>query len=733
MANSTPNNPPQRSHKTTGKGKTLLPDYPVNQFNGLNTFIKDLRALADGETPDSMNWITGKYKDNISLRHGYALLGITRNAGLGRITGIGVGQTANGTQVPFFSYGQKVKYYSATTGDTAEIGTNALPVAAAADDISFMPYQNLAGAFMYLTSQNSSIYKIATANPSSIIDQLSTAYRGIARIEQSRMFMWQRKDAYGNGYTNILNVGVSDKATLSQYSQTTGENLATGDGSTRAYSGNLAGATGKQTVFNTEFAAPIAAGVSITGISVAVQAVVTVASHSLNVGDPIIINGVVGMTQINNVIGFVYATTPTTITTNINSTTFTAWGSAGTIFKCEYFIDNDNAILKSNLGGAGTINYATGAYVLNFITAPLNGQNIYAQYYPEDATSGGVADFTVDGTTSGKGKIFNQFDGGGDIQAVFPFDQVLYCFHLIKSWYLTMTTNDTQAQNLPYRTLLGIPYFRGGVGTDDGVIFLDTSTSSQPFVKELTIQDNSATTVITVVPISLSDMLDLSAYGFSSVAIIRWSDYDIMAVSSSQNGIPTAQNTVMFVRNIYSEQWDLVDYCGSCFATWNGSLLAGDSLSNNVFQLFSGTDDDGANIANHWTSKMYDLGSSGLKKCYRFVVKGLIQQTQNIDIYFATDSGSFVKLKTISGTGSYVNLGNPVTVGSSTVGSNVVGGGGTITAYPYEAQFTIALDSFQYIQVQFQANSIGFCSIDEYVFKDIRLTSRNVPPSHIAS
>ena len=170
-------------------------------------------------------------------------------------------------------------------------------------------------------------------------------------------------------------------------------------------------------------------------------------------------------------------------------------------------------------------------------------------------------------------------------------------------------------------------------------------------VKILTIDNNSATTVITVVPISISDALDLASYGFAYVAMTRWNDYDIMAISQSLNGVPQAINTLMYVRNIYSEQWDLIDYAGSCFASYNGSLLAGDSLSNNVYTLFSGTDDDGANIANHWISKQYDLGAGGLKKCYRFVVKGLIQQTQNIDIYFAYDNGSFVKTKTVSGTG----------------------------------------------------------------------------------
>ncbi len=718
--------------KAGGKHRTLLPDYRVSEWGGLNTYIKDLTELADGQSPDSLNWLTGKYKDHIELRGGYQLLGLTRIAGTGRITGLGVASTPAGVQVPFFSYLQKLKYYNAATLDTVEIGTDTLPVKASGEDVSFMPYQNLAGTWMYLTSPHSSIYKIGTVNPGNISDQNSVSYRGIAKIESNRMFMWQRLDQYGQKYMNVLYIGVSDKATITQYTQTTAINIGTGDGTTKSFSGSsITGIGGVVTSFATEFGAPIANGVSITGISKATQAVVTVGAHSLVVGNAILINGVSGMSEINNIIGIVDAVTATTITLSINSTNFTMYSSSGTIYLAEYFIDDQNGVLNSSLGGTGTINYTTGAYTLLFNTAPLNSQNIYAQFYTEDATNGGVVDFTQDGSTNGKGKAFNQFDGGGDINGVFPFDQVQYCFHLIKSWYLTLGTDDTKASNLPYRTLLGIPYFRGGVGTDDGIVFLDVSTPSKPEVKILTIDNNSATAVITVVPVTISDNLDLSAYGFGTVAVTSWNDYDIMACAGSLNGIVQTVNTQFFVRNKYSEQWDLLDYAASCFAPYYGALLAGDSLSNNVFTLFSGFDDDGALIANRWTSKMYDFGYPGLKNTYRFVIKGLIQQTQNIDIYFSYDSGAFVLTKTVKGNGSYVNLGNPVTVGSSTVGMNVIGGGGVITAYPFEGEFTIASDNFEYVQVQFQANNIGYVQIDEYVFKDNRIHSRKVPASRI--
>ena len=718
----------KRVIKLGGKSKTIISDYIVSEFNGLNTFVKDIKQLADGETPDSLNWMTGKQKDSISLRGGYALLGTTRNAGTGRITGLGVGMQSNGTQVPFFTYLRKIKYYNATTRDTAEVSaTDILPSLASGDDVSVMPYQNLAGSFVYLTSPNSSIYKIVVCNPATAVDQQSTAFRGTAKIGQTRMFLWNRLDSNQSADKLSLYLSVSDFTTISQYTQVTKLSSGTGDGSNKTFTGTVqAGtATGNvlDTIFYTEFAAPIAAGVVITGISKATNAVITVSSHSFVAGNPIIINSVSGMTEINNLIGFVQSVTATTITTNINSTAFTTYSSAGDIYLAEYFIDDKNGNLNSNAGGTGTINYATNVFSLTFITAPINSQHIYAQVYLENATSGGVCDFLGTGSA-----LYSQNDGGGNMQSVVPFDQVEYCFHQLKTWYLNL--NASTPTNLQYRSLLGLPYFRAAYPTDNFIFFLDTSNPAQPKAKTLTIDNANATAVVTVVPDSISEKLDLSSFGFNLSAAFTWGDYNIFVCAATLNGVVQTVNTVMFAMNIYTNQWDKLDYCASCFAQYNGTLLAGDSLTNNVFTLFSGFDDDGALINNYWTSKLFNLGIEGLKNTNRFTIRGLIQQTQNIDIYFAYDNGNFVKVATVNGNGNYVNVGSPTIIGSNTSGSTIVGGGGsTVVGYPYEVDFTIASDLYEYVQVKFVANNIGYCQIDEFGFKDNRLKSRSVLPT----
>lgn len=723
-----------------GRGNREPSDFTVSEWNGLITSIKDITELPDGATPDSLNWITGRDKDHIELRRGYAVLGTTKRNGTGRISGLGVVARNDGKQVPFFSFNQKILYYDSTAQNTIEIGTNTLPAVSSGEDVSFMPYQNLAGAHMYVMSPTSSIYKIEAPNPGDVTD-LKIKPTGYGKIDTNRMYIWNRRDILGSKYQTDLLIGRVDQgfalANSGPFAQTTKELIAAGNGSTKTFSGTLAfkAANPLQTALITEFAAIVAPSVAITAITQASSVVITAVGNTFVRGDYVFIDGAGGMTEINNLFGTVISVSGSLVTVSINSSTFTAYTSGGSIYKAEHFIDDINGNLNSNLGGTGTINYTTGAYNITFNTAPVTTKNFYAQYYTEDATNKGVADLTVT-NTKGDGKIFPQFDGGGDLESVFPFDQVQYCFHQIKTWYLNLGTDDSSASNLPYRSTFGIPYWRAGYPTPDGIIVMDTGTPSNPQMKILQI-DVVSTSVVTVVPISISDSLDLTPYGYGLSVVFRFGDYDILCCENVANGVVDPVNTLFFIRNKISQQWDLLNYPISVLAEYNGTLLGGSSLSNNVLTLFSGFDDDSSLINNYWKSKQFNLRVEGIKKFNRFVIRGLIQQTQNIDIYFSFDSGSFIKVFTVKGNGSYVNSGAPITIGSSTIGSQVVGGGSglgpVVTAYPFEVEFEYSTDYFEYVQTQFAANNIGFAQIDTFTFKDIRYKGLRLPASRIVA
>lgn len=626
-----------------------IPDFTVSQFKGQNTSINDIKTLDKGVSPDALNWITGRYGDNVSLRRGTALLGETLVSGSGKITGMGMGTKYDGSQVPFFSYGRKVKYYDKNIDDTVEIGTDMLPVGASGEDVWFTPYQNLAGSFVLFGSPNSSIYKVPVSNPESAVDQSVSSYRfGIAKISQNRMFAGQRNGTTaGNNDKTGVYLSYVDKATLSSYTQTTGE--AVGSSGSTAYSGTLTQVTGAKTC-----------------MYVAIKE---------------------------------------------------ATG--------ETLIDDRNGILVGNQGSTGTINYATGAYsvIFNHVTVGA----VTADYYTEDSTSNGVLDFS--GSSFGQGANFRQDDGGGSLMSILPINNVEYCFHLLRTWQLTPATSASESStNLPYRNI-GIPYTQAAFQTPEGVIFADLSRPTEPKFRRLQIAPN--TTNLTIEPIPISDALNLGGFAFDHTLAFRWGDYEIFCVQERGiTGEANNYNSIMWVRNVYSEAWDKLDYFVSRLVEYEGSLLAGDSISNNVYVLFSGFDDDGSIINNYWTDGEMNLGTDNLKVVHRMVVNGLIQVSQQIKISLSFDGAEFVEYFTVDGSGSYVDTGTSTTIGSSTIGSSTIGGASIETASPFQVDFPLHSDKFETVRIKFEALGIGHAQVNEYTYKDIRDKGKKVLPAY---
>lgn len=393
----------------------------------------------------------------------------------------------------------------------------------------------------------------------------------------------------------------------------------------------------------------------------------------------------------------------------------------------ETFQDDRNGTMNGDKGGTGTVNYATGAVSVTFATAPINLAAITCSYYTEDASTHGILDFDTGATGAGKPKIFRQDDGGGNLMAIWPFQNIEYCFHLLKTWALTTSLDDTQSTNLTYRQI-GIPYIRGAWPEPEGVLCLDLSNPNEPKVRRLEIQQN--TTNLTVVPTSISEALDLSAHAFDYVVAFRWGDYEIICCQEYVNAVANTYNSVMYAHNVVSGAWDKLDYRATCLAILNGTLIAGDPLSNNVFTLFSGFDDDDEVIANHWQDGDLDLGTENLKRVHYMRVRGLIQKDQQLKVSLVLDGGNAVEVYTIEGDASYVDQGVETSIGAYTLGSKVLGGGaGSTTAHPYDITFPIHTDRFQRASVRFEALEVGYVSVNSYEYKDIRDKGRHSLPT----
>ncbi len=627
--------------------------YFKNFTKGLFTRFESESIPVDlGAASDSLNWMS--LGDRIELRRGQTLLG-SDVSGSGNISGLKVSRRFDGVQVIFRTRDRKIEYYDTVTEDWVEAGSNILPVLASGEDISIDEYHSLAGAFTYFSSKNSGIYKIPTANPGSVVDQLSTSHRGKIRIKQNRMFLWDRKDTDGGFDSSGLYGSYIDKDELSDYTPVTAETGFTGavNGVNKDYTVTLAfkGGSSKRTCMYVSVYATTAAGV-------------------------------------------------------------------------ETFRDDRNGNLVSNFGGTGTINYATGAVSVTFFNAP-NAGNVAADYYWEDATSTGICDFSKSTPrTAGQGFTFRQDDGGSDLQNVLSFGADEYSFHTFKTWKLTLSSDDTNATNLIYRNRVGLPYFRAGCETGDGIYFMDApNTNEEPFVRIL--QPNQLNTDLK--PKSISDQLDLTGYRFDKCVIIEWGLYIVVACRTSDS----TTNDTLFLYHKLLKLWDKFDYRCSTLDIYNGALIAGDSASKNVFTLFSNLTDEDVEIPNHWISGKMNLDAEGVKYSNIFEMTGLIQVDQSIDVYLSYDNGDFVLVDTIDGDGSYVDQGQSVGVGSLVLGSNEIGGGGTgIEASPYRREFRINTPRFETVRVKFVATKVGYCSVSSFGFKDIRGKGRGLPPQY---
>ncbi len=654
----------------------ILPPHRIGVFGGINTEISDIKKIADGVSPDSMNWLTGTERDFIALRRGTFLLGKTRRAA-GAITGLGVGTKYDGTQVPFFTSGRKAFYYDLASDDTVEIGSNLLPAGADGDEVSIFPYQNLAGAFVYMSSPNSSVYKIPVANPGSAVDQAVTEYKGFLKFGQSRAILFGRKGTNSSIDTTGLYMSWVDAVSASTsppFTAVSSENLGTVGAKT--YTKTLAALSGVRTVFQ------------------------------------IVVTGAVG---------------------------------AG----AETFTDDKNGNLVSNFGGTGTINYATGAIAVIF-SANTTGSDPTVSYYYETATSHGVLDFSFSGTrVAGEGRYFSQFDGGGPLNAVFPLGNVFYGFHTAKTWQTTIPTDDddqgaTAASNLPFREKMGVSYPYSAFGGATGIFFINNSNPNRPEVYVLKLY-TGATAANIAAPQLISKALNLSPYVFSKAVLFEWGIYVLLSFQEIRDGATNPFNTKTFIYNKKSGVWDLTDYPCSRLAEYAGALISGDPLTQNIFTLFSGFDDDTNIIPNYWTSGFTNHGVPGQKRTGRMVVDGLIQPSQNIDVHVAYDGGNFVKVFKIKGTGTYVDSGKSIAVGSFTEGSKLVGGGTPVFANPFHVEFLLNSPRYEYLRVKFVASvpaddedplspkAGGYVQINYFEFLDSRWKSSRAMPVRVAN
>ncbi len=399
----------------------------------------------------------------------------------------------------------------------------------------------------------------------------------------------------------------------------------------------------------------------------------------------------------------------------------------------EVFTDNGDGTLTGSLGTTGaTINYTSGAYA-------GVGAGTCTYRWADDSAVKGIANFSRSGTrVAGEGFILSQ-SLGGDLQNVFSLNGVEYAMHKRATWAVNISSDDLDVSNLIFRSKVGIPNHRAAIETSDGIYYIDDSDQNDIHFRILTLDTQSTA----VLPKSISKQrkiadikvgVNLNDYIFDMAASIEFGDLVLFACRTSDSAL----NNRVFIYNKVTKSHDILDYYVSVFANYNGTLVAGDSVSDNVYTLLSGLDDDDSSIANYWESSLDNLGYKGMKRCVEITVDGEIGPDQVGKLSMSIDRGDFVEVRSpsdiannthaIEGSGDYVDRSRRVTVGPLVVGNAEIGGGGDgIEAYHYRRTFRISLDKFEYIKFRIEAMQIGYLSLTEFMFDDVRLKWQKVP------
>lgn len=424
-----------------------------------------------------------------------------------------------------------------------------------------------------------------------------------------------------------------------------------------------------------------------------------------------------------------YTTVSGEATTSLTGTlAFKAAGATRTCFAVaititatgEVYTDDYNGILTGSLGGTGTINYTTGAYTLS------NAGVGTATYQWENSNNTGITDFTKSASrTAGQGFVFRQDDGGGDSKTVASYGDVEYCFHRLKTWALTLTATDINATNLIYRDNVGIPNWRAAVPTGDGVYFIDDYDQTDPKFRLLTLNNISTQ----VIPVPVSNALDLKDYRFDKGVAEESGDLIIFGCRHKDS----TENNTTFVYDKRYKSFDRLDYAFSCLAKYNGALVAGDSISDNVFELLSGFDDNGSIIPNYWEGNLSDLGVRGLKKVRRQWIQGEISRDQTLKIYLTNDNGSYVLIGTQEGTDDNVDSVPRTVIGSDAIGEATLGGQTSTTVYNYVKEIKLRNGRFDKRKLKFEAEGIGYVSVSTITDYDIILNQAKLPTKYRAA
>lgn len=423
----------------------------------------------------------------------------------------------------------------------------------------------------------------------------------------------------------------------------------------------------------------------------------------------------------------VYTSVSSEAITDVSSGTlaFKAGGSTRTCFAVqitdtssgEVFTDDYNGVLTGSLGSTGTINYTTGAFT-------ISGQSGAgtANYQWENSNLRGITDFTYSATrVAGEGSFLRQDLNGTPIKTVIALDGQYFSIKTDSCYQVNLNADDVTISNTVFRTDIGVSTLRSAIGTSQGIMFLNSINQTEPKLQIL--QRNPLGDNFDVK--TLFQHFKFEDYQFDDVCLDTWDRYVLVACKNGADA-----NDTLILCDPLANTVDPTYYGARCFSKVEGLLYAGDSITLNTYQLFSGFDDLTLPIENYWDSNGEKYGSDVLKKTKRYRFKGKIDAGQEIEVYISYDNENFNQIGVILGTGDYVDYSDSETIGTNMLGVQTVGGSGSVEVFGFLLEIKVHSTKFRKRKFRFKAVNIGYCSIEQITDFDIWTYQDKLPSKY---
>lgn len=678
-----------------------LPPAPNSELKFFNSGVQNLlddTLIAGDAASDANNWYT--QDGRIKLVPGRVPVG-TEGA-LGKNTGQKFGYKTDGTLVHWAKNGTAIQYFDGTNWQNCITGLTATA------DYFMANYSSLAGAFTIFIGPDG-IFLVSNACPQSYLSLYSSTknfkFAG-GLIDKGRMIAWGRTQDKTGLYGSFI-----DAQNSTVYTTISAEATTAGSGFLKAISPG-----------------------AIT-VTVASPAVFTLTAHGLIAGTPIRFTtsgalptglsvGVIyyviaaGLTADNFEVSTTLGGTAV-VTTGTQSgvhtvyyTTRNAFGILLTLSGTgEVFTDTYLGTLTGSLGNTGTINYITGAYTLSV------GGTGTVNYQWQDMTVHGIADFSHTGTRiAGEGFQFPQDEGGDPILCVVVgLDGNYYTAKKSCFYALSIGADDVTADNNLYRRDIGIQSPRAICSTQFGIVFMNTANPSKP---QLTILQRNPVGG-DIEPTVLFPNFKFANYAWDDAAFDTYERYIVIACRS----LNSIFNDTILLGNPAKGTMsvDITGYASRTFARDNvGNLFIGSPITQSVYKVYDGLDDNGDIIQNFWTGRgelfqppvrKGHYYPSSLKKHRKLRFRGLIAANQSYEVYVDYDDTGPQLVGTVLGSGSYVDYSASTLVGQSLVGSGLLGGVQS-NVFPYFVELRIKKPpKFLKRKITFKALGFGYVDI----------------------